>query len=64
MSRSLLYKIGEPRLDSGITLQEERRPPFDPLFQMLPEEVCWIMDRSFACEVSENNHPRSLLRLL
>lgn len=49
-------KIGEPRLDTGITLQEERRPPFNPLVQLLPEEVCWILDRSFACEVIGRTH--------
>ncbi|KIM87338.1 hypothetical protein PILCRDRAFT_63658, partial [Piloderma croceum F 1598] len=46
-----VLEIGEPRLDSGITLQEERRPPFNSLLQMLPEEICWILDRSFACEM-------------
>jgi hypothetical protein len=50
-AKSSFCKIGEPRLDTGITLQEERRPPFNPLVQLLPEEVCWILDRSFACEV-------------
>lgn len=57
-------KIGEPRLDSGITPQEERRPPFNPLFQFLPEEICWILDRSFACEVNEQNACLSLCRSL
>ena len=33
-------------------LEENRRPPFDPLTPLLPEEVCWILDRSFACEVN------------
>jgi hypothetical protein len=26
-------------------------PPFDPLAPLLPAEVCWLLDRSFACEV-------------
>ena len=34
-------------------LEEQRRPPFDPLAPLLPEEVCWILDRSFACEVND-----------
>ncbi|KAI0713691.1 Mak10 subunit, NatC N-terminal acetyltransferase-domain-containing protein [Earliella scabrosa] len=46
------FEIGEPRLDSGMVLEEQRRPPFDPLTPLLPEEVCWLLDRSFACEVT------------
>ncbi|KAI0648442.1 Mak10-domain-containing protein [Trametes meyenii] len=45
------FEIGEPRLDSGMIIEEQRRPPFDPLTPLLPEEVCWILDRSFACEM-------------
>ncbi|KAI8974244.1 Mak10-domain-containing protein [Trametes punicea] len=45
------FEIGEPRLDSGMILEEQRRPPFEPLTPLLPEEVCWILDRSFACEM-------------
>ncbi|KAH9857479.1 Mak10-domain-containing protein [Lenzites betulinus] len=45
------FEIGEPRLDSGIILEGQRRSAFDPLTPLLPEEVCWIMDRSFACEM-------------
>ncbi|KAI0806725.1 Mak10 subunit, NatC N-terminal acetyltransferase-domain-containing protein [Fomes fomentarius] len=45
------FEIGEPRLDSGMILEEQRRPPFDPLTPLLPEEVCWLLDRSFACEM-------------
>ncbi|KAH9915240.1 Mak10 subunit, NatC N-terminal acetyltransferase-domain-containing protein [Epithele typhae] len=45
------FEIGEPRLDSGMILEEQRRPPFDPLAPLLPEEVCWILDRTFACEM-------------
>ena len=44
-------KIGEPRLDSGFTLNEAPQPPFDPLHPLLPEELCWIMDRAFQYEV-------------
>lgn len=52
-SLQILLQIGEPRLDSGMILEEQRRPPFDPLAPLLPEEVCWILDRSFACEVND-----------
>ena len=46
-------KIGEPRFDSGLALLDESRPPFKPLTPLLPEEVCWIIDRAFACEVNQ-----------
>jgi hypothetical protein len=36
-----------------MVLEEAQRPPFDPLAPLLPEEVCWILDRSISCEVSE-----------
>ncbi|KAI0668348.1 Mak10-domain-containing protein [Trametes maxima] len=45
------FEIGEPRLDSGMIIEEQRRPSFKPLTPLLPEEVCWILDRSFACEM-------------
>ncbi|KAF9480902.1 hypothetical protein BDN70DRAFT_877091 [Pholiota conissans] len=43
-------EIGEPRLDSGLIVQEQVRPPFDPLMLLLPEEVCWVLDRALAYE--------------
>ncbi|KAF7969265.1 hypothetical protein HWV62_27864 [Athelia sp. TMB] len=61
------YKIGEPRLDSGIVPPEGRRPRFDPLVQFLPEEICWIIDRSFACEMewhAGNALPQTVFTLL
>lgn len=40
-------------MDSGATIPgEEETPEFDPLTPLLPEEVCWILDRVFACEVN------------
>ncbi|KAK0492210.1 Mak10 subunit, NatC N-terminal acetyltransferase-domain-containing protein [Armillaria luteobubalina] len=44
-------EIGEPRLDSGMITEKNRRPAFDPLMPLLPEEVCWIIDRSFSYEM-------------
>lgn len=39
-------------MDSGLVLDdEERRPQFNPLAPLLPEEVCYILDRVIACEV-------------
>ncbi|KAF8801418.1 hypothetical protein BYT27DRAFT_7198198 [Phlegmacium glaucopus] len=43
-------EIGEPRLDSGLIVQEQLRPPFNPLTPLLPEELCWILDRSLGYE--------------
>lgn len=33
-------------------LEGDDKPPFDPLAPLLPEEICWILDRAFACEVN------------
>ncbi|KAI5117409.1 hypothetical protein M0805_004631 [Coniferiporia weirii] len=45
-------EIGDPRMDSGAALPaDEQRPTFDPLTPLLPEEVCWILDRTLACEM-------------
>ncbi|KAI6125319.1 hypothetical protein EV401DRAFT_1939305, partial [Pisolithus croceorrhizus] len=44
------FEIGEPRFDSGLALLDDSRPPFDPLVPLLPEGVCWIIDRAFSCE--------------
>lgn len=32
---------------------DQTRPVFDPLEPLSPEEVCWVIDRSFACEVND-----------
>lgn len=45
------FQIGEPRMDTGMIVPEDNEPEFDPTIPLLPEEVCWIIDRSFACEV-------------
>ncbi|KAF8061759.1 Mak10 subunit, NatC N-terminal acetyltransferase-domain-containing protein [Lyophyllum atratum] len=45
------FEIGEPRLDSGLILEEYERLPFDPMTPLLPQELCWILDRSFSYEM-------------
>jgi hypothetical protein len=50
-------QIMDPRMDTGMA---EPPPPFDPHTPLLSSEVCWILDRSFACEV----RAPSLLRLV
>ncbi|KAI6111212.1 Mak10 subunit, NatC N-terminal acetyltransferase-domain-containing protein [Pisolithus sp. B1] len=42
----------EPRSDSGLALLDDSRPPFDPLVPLLPDEVCWIIDRAYSCEMA------------
>ncbi|KAI0263774.1 Mak10 subunit, NatC N-terminal acetyltransferase-domain-containing protein [Gloeopeniophorella convolvens] len=45
-------EIGDPRMDSGLILDEqEQNPPFVPFAPLLPEEVCYILDRAIACEM-------------
>lgn len=48
---SALGQIGEPRLDSGYIPPGDIKPKFDPLAPLLPEELCWIIDRAFFYEV-------------
>jgi hypothetical protein len=36
---------------SASSAHEFSGPVFDPYLPLLPEEVCWLLDRSFACEV-------------
>ncbi|KAJ7348862.1 Mak10 subunit, NatC N-terminal acetyltransferase-domain-containing protein [Mycena albidolilacea] len=45
------FEIGEPRLDSGMAGDADERPPFDIWDPLLPQEICWIIDRSFTLEM-------------
>ncbi|KAG5640738.1 hypothetical protein DXG03_007367 [Asterophora parasitica] len=45
------FEIGEPRLDSGLTATGQPINQFNPLSPLLPQELCWILDRSFSCEM-------------
>lgn len=51
MDSMSVIEIGEPRMDSGMTLDEDHRPPFDPLAPLLPEELCYILDRVCSYEM-------------
>ncbi|KAI6099200.1 Mak10 subunit, NatC N-terminal acetyltransferase-domain-containing protein [Pisolithus croceorrhizus] len=46
------FEIGEPRFDSGLALLDDSRSPFNPLAPLLPEIVCWIIDRAFSCKMA------------
>jgi N-alpha-acetyltransferase 35, NatC auxiliary subunit len=49
-------------MDSGLILDEEaRRPQFNPLAPLLPEEVCYILDRVIACEVRSSTSGCSVM---
>lgn len=52
---SYYMKIGKPLFDSGLVLLNEQTPVFNPLMPLLPEEVCWIIDHAFACEVNQSH---------
>ncbi|PSR70873.1 hypothetical protein PHLCEN_2v13235 [Hermanssonia centrifuga] len=38
-------------MDSGMILDARDEVPFEPLLLLLPEELCWMLDRNFACEM-------------
>ncbi|KIJ31808.1 hypothetical protein M422DRAFT_70791 [Sphaerobolus stellatus SS14] len=42
-------EIMDPRMDNGMA---EPASPFNPNMPLLPEEVCWILDRAFAAEMA------------
>ncbi|KAH9057687.1 Mak10-domain-containing protein [Lactarius vividus] len=45
-------EIGDPRMDSGLILDDDaQRLVFSPLTPLLPEEVCYVLDRAIACEM-------------
>ncbi|KAL0947711.1 hypothetical protein HGRIS_013796 [Hohenbuehelia grisea] len=46
-----VFEIGDPKLDSGMTPEGHDVLKFDPAAPLLPEELCWIMDRSLAYEM-------------
>lgn len=50
----------DPRMDSGVALPQTSTPSptFDPMEPLLPSEICWILDRAFACEVRTLTLPR------
>ncbi|CAG7846743.1 SubName: Full=Uncharacterized protein {ECO:0000313/EMBL:CCA72810.1} [Serendipita indica DSM 11827] len=48
----MAIEIMDPRMDSGIERDAYPRQRFDPYQALLPEEVCWIIDRMFAAETA------------
>lgn len=39
----------------ALDTEKESQSPFNPLTPLLPQELCWILDRSFSYEVSRNH---------
>ncbi|KAL9714643.1 N-alpha-acetyltransferase, non-catalitic subunit [Leucoagaricus gongylophorus] len=61
------FEIGEPRLDSGYIPTGEVGHKFNPLVPLLPEELCWVIDRAFSYEMewhSGNFMSHTVLTLL
>lgn len=48
----MAIEVMDPRMDSGVERPEYPKGSFDPYSLLLPEEVCWIIDRTFAAEMS------------
>jgi len=53
-------QIGEPRLDSGYIPVGEVGQKFNPFVPLLPEELCWVIDRAFSYEVISQLYSRFL----
>ncbi|KZO92351.1 hypothetical protein CALVIDRAFT_601528 [Calocera viscosa TUFC12733] len=46
-------KIGDSRMDSGFGNGNlDNKPDFDVNSRLLPDEVCWLLDQSFAAEMA------------
>jgi hypothetical protein len=44
-------EIMDPKMDTGMILEGDKKKPFDPLKSLTAEQVLWIMDRLLSCEV-------------
>ncbi|KZV60520.1 hypothetical protein PENSPDRAFT_671604, partial [Peniophora sp. CONT] len=45
-------EIGDSRMDTGVILPAQlERPTYNPTAPLLPSELCWLLDRSFAAEM-------------
>lgn len=52
-------EIGEPRMDAGVSIAEERSQPiFDMGTALMPTEIVWIMDMIISYEVSKKTRVR------
>ncbi|GAB5587773.1 N-alpha-acetyltransferase [Umbelopsis nana] len=43
-------EIMDPKMDTGMILEGDKKKPFDPLKSLSAEQVLWIMDRLLSCE--------------
>lgn len=47
-------EIMDPKMDTGMILEEDNKPPFNALKALSGEQVLWIMDHLLSCEVFIN----------
>lgn len=52
-------ELGEPRMDTGAISAEELAFPAFERRTLLPQEICWMMDRVLGYEVSQRERRNS-----
>ncbi|CAO3658996.1 unnamed protein product [Umbelopsis vinacea] len=45
-------EIMDPKMDTGMILEGDKKKPFDPLKSLTAEQVLWVMDRLLSCEMA------------
>lgn len=45
-------EIMDPKMDTGMVLENTSTSPFDVQQRLTPQQLLWIMDRLLSCEVS------------
>lgn len=56
-------EIMDPKMDTGMILEGDKKKPFDPLKSLSAEQVLWIMDRLLSCEVIRLDKKLSVISL-
>jgi hypothetical protein len=44
-------EIMDPKMDTGMILEGDKKIPFNPLKSLSGEQVLWVIDRLLCCEV-------------
>lgn len=44
-------EIMDPKMDTGMILEGDKKKPFNPLKSLSGEQVLWVIDRLLSCEV-------------
>ncbi|KAI8575663.1 hypothetical protein K450DRAFT_260574 [Umbelopsis ramanniana AG] len=45
-------EIMDPKMDTGMILEGDKKKPFDPLKSLSGEQVLWVIDRLLSCEMA------------